>query len=97
MAKNEDSRSAMCVYCGEAIVYDTRQVTDMEQAHKQIVEHDQACPKNPLVARIAGLEKAARELCDQLPSDERALATYYARSELLALRAQLDPERDSGH
>lgn len=56
-----DNHAAMCVYCGEAVIYDTREVTDMADAHAKIVEHDQHCPRNPLVARIAELEKTVAQ------------------------------------
>ena len=55
------THAAMCVYCGDAIIYDTREVTDMAAAHAKIIEHDQQCPKNPLVARIAELERIAAQ------------------------------------
>lgn len=65
---SDNTHAAMCVYCGDAIIYDTREVTDMAAAHAQIVEHDQQCPKNPLVARIAELERynlgLANESCE---------------------------------
>lgn len=54
---SDKTHAAMCVYCGEAIIYDTREVTDMAEAHAKIVAHDRVCPKNPLVARIAVLEQ----------------------------------------
>jgi|GEM_PF-3478359 len=60
-----NNHAAMCVYCGEAVIYDTREVTDMANAHAKIVEHDQQCPRNPLVARIAELEKALERTVDQ--------------------------------
>jgi len=65
---SDNTHAAMCVYCGETIIYDTREVTDMAAAHAQIVEHDQQCPKNPLVGRIAFLNQqntALQEQCDE--------------------------------
>lgn len=62
---SNNTHAAMCVYCGDAIIYDTREVTDMAAAHAQIVEHDQQCPKNPLVARIAELERYNLGLTNQ--------------------------------
>lgn len=69
----DKSRAAMCVYCGEAVIYETTEVTGMAAAHAKIVEHDQQCPRNPLVARIAALEKALEpfaKLNDSLPGSE---------------------------
>ncbi|WP_069384008.1 hypothetical protein [Halomonas caseinilytica] len=57
---SDKSHAAMCVYCGEAVIYDTREISDMETAHQKIVEHDQSCPSNPLVQRVAELEETAR-------------------------------------
>lgn len=54
---SDNTHAAMCVYCGEAIIYDTREVTDMADAHAKIVAHDQACQKNPLVAHVKQLEE----------------------------------------
>lgn len=59
---SDNSHAAMCVYCGKAVIYDTRQVTDMEAAHRQIVEHDQQCPKNPLVKQVDTMEAAVYAL-----------------------------------
>lgn len=58
---SDNTHAAMCVYCGEAVIYDTREVKDMAVAHAKIVEHDQQCFKNPLVARIAELERIAAQ------------------------------------
>lgn len=62
---SDNSHAAMCVYCGEAIIYDTREVTDMAAAHAAIVEHDQQCTINPLVARIEFLNKQNTEQQEQ--------------------------------
>ena len=65
---SKHTHAAMCVYCGESIIYDTREVTDMAAAHAKIVEHDQQCSKNPLVGRIAFLNQqntALQEQCDE--------------------------------
>lgn len=69
------THAAMCVYCGEAIIYDTREVTDVADAHTQIVEHDQQCPKNPLVARIEFLNQQNTEKQEQ----NDALAAHVQR------------------
>ena len=79
---SDNNHAAMCVYCGEAIIYDTRKVTDMAAAHAQIVEHDQQCAKNPLVARIAELER-----------ERDAYRT--AEEHQIALRQKIEQERDS--
>ncbi|SES11608.1 hypothetical protein SAMN04487958_107152 [Vreelandella subterranea] len=63
---SDNTHAAMCVYCGETIIYDTRQVTDMADAHAKIVAHDQQCPKNPLVARIAEVEDREAALAAHL-------------------------------
>ncbi len=63
---SDNSHAAMCVYCGESIIYDTRKVTDMESAHRQIVYHDQQCPRNPLVARIGVLVEQRDRLKEAL-------------------------------
>lgn len=68
-----DNHAAMCVYCGEAVIYDTREVTDMAAAHAKIVEHDQQCPRNPLVARIAELEKALEPFAEYFNRHEALL------------------------
>lgn len=65
---SDNTHAAMCVYCGETIIYDTREATDMAAAHAQLIEHDQQCPKNPLVGRIAFLNQqntALQEQCDE--------------------------------
>lgn len=62
---SDNTHAAMCVYCGEAIIYDTREVTDMAAAHAKIVEHDQQCDKNPLVARIEFLNQQNTEQQEQ--------------------------------
>lgn len=65
---SDNTHAAMCVYCGESIIYDTREVTDMAAAHAQIIEHDQQCPKNPMVDRLAFLNQqntTLQEQCDE--------------------------------
>lgn len=62
---SDNTHAAMCVYCGETIIYDTRKVTDMAAAHSQIVEHDQQCPKNPMVDRLAFLNQQNTTLQEQ--------------------------------
>lgn len=59
---SESNRSVMCIYCGEAVIYDSRRVTDMAQALARLVEHDQHCSKNPLVAELSALRWKASEL-----------------------------------
>lgn len=58
---SELEHAAMCVYCGKAVIYDTRKVSDMAQAHARIVEHDQSCPDNPLVAELSQLRQRLAE------------------------------------
>lgn len=70
---SDNKHAAMCVYCGDSIIYDTREVTDMAAAHAQIVEHDQQCPKNPLVARIAELEEREQALAAYIDRLSRAI------------------------
>lgn len=74
--------AAMCVYCGKAVIYDTREVADMAQAHAQIVEHDQACPKNPLVAEISQLRQRLAK------SEEDARRYHYIRDHQYWMRRQ---------
>ncbi|WP_447556387.1 hypothetical protein [Vreelandella sp. EE22] len=72
----DNTHAAMCVYCGEAVIYDTREVTDMAAAHYQIMDHDQQCPRNPLVARIAFLNQqntVQQEQNDALSADRAEL------------------------
>jgi hypothetical protein len=76
------SHAAMCVYCGEAVIYDTREVTDMAAAHAKIVEHDQQCPRNPLVSRIAHLEQLTSDRLELVTATtDRALALETALAE----------------
>lgn len=78
----DKTHAAMCVYCGEAVIYDTREVSDMASAHAKIVEHDQQCPRNPLVARIAYLEQLASERLELVTAtSDRALALEKALAE----------------
>jgi len=79
---DEPQHAAMCVYCGQAVIYDTRQVTDMAKAHAQIVEHDQSCPKNPLVAEIASLRQRLSE------SEADASRYRYIRNHQYWMRSQ---------
>ncbi|WP_447896007.1 hypothetical protein [Vreelandella sp. GE22] len=62
----DNIHAAMCIYCGEAIIYDTREVSDIAAAHAQIKDHDQQCHQNPLVARIADLEASHLHLSFKL-------------------------------
>lgn len=57
-SEQQDAHAAMCIYCGEAVIYDTRQANDMEEARRQLLEHDQQCPKNPLVTKIRTIDAA---------------------------------------
>lgn len=52
----QTNHAATCIYCGEAVIYDTRAEADMQAAHQRLVDHDQHCPRNPLVARVAELQ-----------------------------------------
>lgn len=66
-AENRDllanaNHAATCIYCGEAVIYDTREEADMQAAHQRLVDHDQTCPRNPLVARVAELEAQVERL-----------------------------------
>lgn len=58
----EGNHAASCIYCGEAIIYDTRKVDDMEAAHRMLMEHDRQCPKNPVAQEVAALKAHCREL-----------------------------------
>lgn len=68
---SDNNHASMCVYCGDSIIYDTREATDMAAAHAQIVEHDQQCPKNPLVALIAELEERGAALAAHVEKVQR--------------------------
>jgi hypothetical protein len=54
----DKKHAAVCLYCGESVIFDTRKITDIASAHEKLIKHDQSCPMNPLVIRIAELEKA---------------------------------------
>ena len=58
----EGNHAASCIYCGEAIIYDTRKVDDMEAAHQLLMEHDRQCPKNPVAQEAGSLKAHCREL-----------------------------------
>lgn len=49
---------ATCIYCGHQIPYGGS--LSQRDAHQAMVEHDQTCPCNPLVARADSLELEAR-------------------------------------
>lgn len=59
---SESNRSVLCIYCGEAVIYDSRSVTDMAQARATLIEHDTSCRKNPLVAQLASLRLRMRQV-----------------------------------
>tara|TARA_Y100000782_G_scaffold47771_1_gene53493 strand:+ start:2161 stop:2421 length:261 start_codon:yes stop_codon:yes gene_type:complete len=40
---------ATCIYCGHEVRYGPRRDATRDQAHKALIEHDQVCPKNPVV------------------------------------------------
>jgi hypothetical protein len=61
--------AAMCIYCGEAVIYDTRAVTDMAAAHRTLMEHDASCARNPLAARVRELEAALTHIRDDDPAN----------------------------
>ena len=46
----------------------------MAAAHAKIVEHDQQCPRNPLVSRIAYLEQLASDRLEQMAAAEARIA-----------------------
>lgn len=58
----EGNHAASCIYCGEAIIYDTRKVDDMEAAHRLLMDHDRQCPKNPVAQEVTALKAHCREL-----------------------------------
>ncbi|NQY84457.1 MAG: hypothetical protein HRT34_06620 [Alcanivorax sp.] len=89
------NHAAMCIYCGDTVIYDTREVSDMEAAHRALMEHDQACAKNPLAQRVATLEREVRLARDGVAAAEdgvRAAQTdyYEARRRAVALREALE-------
>jgi hypothetical protein len=89
---SDNTHAAMCVYCGESIIYDTREVTDMAAAHAKIVEHDQQCSKNPLVGRVAFLNQQNTTLQEQ--SDTLAAHINELSSNALALADACENKAD---
>ena len=85
-----DNHAAMCVYCGEAVIYDTREVTDIANAHAKIVEHDQQCPRNPLVARIALLEECNFGLAEESIQQQERIAALEEALEPFANEPAVD-------
>lgn len=88
------NHAAMCIYCGDTVIYDTREVSDMEAAHRALMEHDQACAKNPLAQRVATLEREVRLARDGVAAAEdgvRAAQTdyYEARRRVAKLEVAL--------
>ena len=91
---SDNTHAAMCVYCGETIIYDTREVTDMAAAHAQIIEHDQQCDKNPLVSDLARHKRMFAAACEQLGNIQQALGSTVVGIEP-ALMRELVEERDA--
>lgn len=70
MSENKrKNKAAVCLYCGESVIYDTSEVTDMAAAHKVLIEHDQACVKNPVVRERDRLSAELTALKKMLNSD----------------------------
>ena len=46
--------SVMCVYCGKHIAYDGHK--ERQDVYAEMIKHDAACEKNPLVKKIQELE-----------------------------------------
>lgn len=65
-----------CIYCGHEVRYGPGRAATRDQAHQMMIEHDQACPKNPVVQERDRLrrnrdmyqgqaERQAEQLLDQ--------------------------------
>lgn len=91
---SDNTHAAMCVYCGETIIYDTREVTDMAAAQAQLIEHDQQCAKNPLVSDLARHKRMFAAACEQLGNIQQALGSTVVGIEPALVR-ELVEERDA--
>lgn len=83
----EGNRAASCIYCGEAVIYDVRQVSEIESAHHLLVEHDRQCSKNPVVQEVGALKAHCREL---------RLALFNAGAEAAGVAERLSGEDEMG-
>lgn len=72
----QTNHAATCIYCGEAVIYDTRAEADMQAAHQRLVDHDQHCPRNPLVARVTELQAQVKRLGELLDRSMTGLEWY---------------------
>lgn len=83
----EGNHAASCIYCGEAVIYDVRQVGEIESAHHLLVEHDRQCSKNPVVQEVGALKAHCREL---------RLALFNAGAEAAGVAGRLSGEDEMG-
>ena len=52
-----EKRYAFCLYCQYTTEVDEEKP---EIAYRELIDHDQSCPNNPLIARIKELEKRVK-------------------------------------
>lgn len=64
---------SFCIYCGLAVEHGHD--CPIEEAHKQLMDHDRVCPGNPLVKEIGQLKAEIKNLRRRVAVYEHESAT----------------------